>query len=100
VVLIGGAAHGMLPYKAQGAAASIEDGAALAECLDRAESVLDLQRLLSAFEMIRKSRCETIAKSTLTNADVWHLPDGPAQQRRGQEIGNIGGKEVKQKIEE
>jgi 2-polyprenyl-6-methoxyphenol hydroxylase-like FAD-dependent oxidoreductase len=65
VVLIGGAARGMLPYMAQGAAASIEDGAALAECLDRAESVLDLQRLLSAFEMIRKSRCETIAKSTV-----------------------------------
>lgn len=60
VVLIGDAAHGMLPYMAQGAAVSIEDGAALAECPDRAESVSDLQRLLSAFEVIRKTRCETL----------------------------------------
>jgi len=99
VVLIGDAAHGMLPYMAQGAAVSIKDGAALAECLDRAVSVSDLQRLLSTFEMIRKPRCEAIAKSALANADVWHLPDGPAQQRRDREMGNIGEKEVKQDTE-
>jgi salicylate hydroxylase len=96
VVLIGDAAHGMLPYMAQGAAVSIEDGAALAECLDRAESVSDLQRLLSAFEMIRKPRCETISKSALANADVWHLPDGPAQQGRDRKMGKIDEKEAKQ----
>jgi salicylate hydroxylase len=35
VVILGDAAHAMLPYLGQGAAMSIEDGAALAECLDR-----------------------------------------------------------------
>jgi salicylate hydroxylase len=95
VVLIGDAAHGMLPYMAQGAAVSIEDGAALAECIDRAESVSDLQRLLSAFEMIRKPRCEAISGSTLANADVWHLPDGPAQQARDRKLGKVDEKEAK-----
>lgn len=64
VVLIGDAAHGVVPYLAQGAATSIEDGAALAECLDRAQSDADISKLLRAFEAIRKPRCEAISAGT------------------------------------
>lgn len=82
VVLIGDAAHGMVPYLAQGAATSIEDGASLAECLDRAKSVNDIPNLLKAFEAIRKERCETISDAALANGDIWHMHDGPGQQER------------------
>lgn len=82
VVIIGDAAHGMLPYMVQGAAVSIEDAAALAEAVSCAQSVDDLPSLLKAFEKVRKPRCQDISKGTLINADAWHLHDGPEQERR------------------
>ncbi|KUJ09262.1 FAD/NAD(P)-binding domain-containing protein [Mollisia scopiformis] len=81
VVIIGDAAHGMLPYMAQGAAVSIEDAAALAEAVSRARSNDDLLHLLKAFETVRKPRCEDISRSKHVNAVVWHLPDGPEQEK-------------------
>ncbi|TVY34290.1 FAD-dependent monooxygenase [Lachnellula subtilissima] len=62
VVIIGDAAHAMLPMMAQGAAVSIEDGTALAD--------------------LRKSRRETISKAALSLVDLWHLHDGPDQEGR------------------
>ena len=82
VVIIGDAAHGMLPYMAQGAAMAIEDGAALAEAISRAESASDLPKLLKTFESVRKPRCEDISANCFTNAEIFHLPDGPAQEKR------------------
>jgi len=92
VVIIGDAAHAMLPLMAQGAAVSIEDGAALAECLDRVTGLVDLPPVLRAFQDLRKTRCETISKAALSLADLWHLHDGPEQEQRDlklkQEMGN------------
>jgi salicylate hydroxylase len=82
VVLIGDAAHAMLPYLAQGAAMAIEDGAALGECLDRARSARDLRRVMHAFEAIRKPRCERIQASARGLGYLWHLPDGAQQEER------------------
>jgi salicylate hydroxylase len=82
VVLIGDAAHAMVPYLAQGAAQSIEDGACLAECLERAQKTEDVPVLLRAFEDIRKPRCEIVQEGARSNGDIWHLPDGPAQEQR------------------
>jgi salicylate hydroxylase len=93
VVLIGDAAHAMVPYLAQGAATSIEDGAALAECLDRAQHIKDIPTLLRAFEAIRKPRCEIIQSGSRANGTIWHMPDGPAQERRDGEMKGIFKKE-------
>jgi len=82
VVIIGDAAHGMLPYMAQGAAVSIEDAAALAETVSHTQSKDHLPHLLRTFETIRKPRCEEISKGTHINADAWHLSDGPEQEKR------------------
>jgi salicylate hydroxylase len=86
VVVIGDAAHGMVPYLAQGAAVSIEDGVSLAACVDRAEDISDLSKLLLAFQAIRKPRCETVSGSALENGDIWHMPDGPEQKQRDHEM--------------
>ena len=82
VVLIGDAAHAMLPYLASGAATAIEDGAVLGECIDRCFSASDLPKALKAFEKIRKTRCERVVKGSRANGDIWHLPDGEQQQER------------------
>ncbi|TVY16356.1 FAD-dependent monooxygenase OpS4 [Lachnellula arida] len=82
VVIIGDAAHAMLPLLSQGAAVSIEDGTALAECLDRVTDLVDLSPVLRAFQDLRKSRCETISKAALSLVDLWHLHDGPEQEGR------------------
>jgi salicylate hydroxylase len=86
VVIIGDAAHAMVPYLAQGGAAmSIEDGAALVECLERACGDRNLiPRALGAFESIRKPRCEIVQEASRGTGHRWHMPDGPEQQKRDQ----------------
>lgn len=86
-VIIGDAAHAMVPYLAQGAAMSIEDGAALAECLERTGGDRNLiPRALHAVESIRKPRCEIVQEASRGTGDMWHKPDGPEQQQRDQAI--------------
>lgn len=82
VVVIGDAAHAMLPYLAQGAASSIEDGASLAECIARATNFTKVPDALRTFESIRKPRCKVLQAGSRTNGIIWHMPDGPEQQKR------------------
>ncbi|KAM0330635.1 hypothetical protein ACHAQA_003585 [Verticillium albo-atrum] len=82
VILIGDAAHAMVPYLAQGASMAIEDGAALAECVSRATDVNMIPSVLAIFEELRKPRCETIQAGSRSNGDIWHLQDGPKQEQR------------------
>ncbi|TVY82182.1 FAD-dependent monooxygenase OpS4 [Lachnellula suecica] len=82
VVIIGDAAHAMLPYMAQGAAMGIEDGAALAECVARVTDLTDLPTLLRAFQDFRKPRVDIVTEAVLSNADTFHRADGPEQEQR------------------
>ncbi|CAG9957077.1 unnamed protein product [Clonostachys rosea f. rosea IK726] len=82
VVLLGDAAHAMVPFLAQGAAQAIEDGACLAECLSRAQNPSDIPSLVHAYEAIRKPRAERVQKGTRDSSYVWHLDDGPEQEAR------------------
>lgn len=50
VVVMGDAAHAMLPFAAQGGVMDIEDGAALAECLDRARDINEIRKSMRMFE--------------------------------------------------
>lgn len=94
VVVMGDAAHAMVPYLAQGAATAIEDGAALAECVDRAGDVSMIPAVLSAFQDIRKARCDIIQAGSRGNGDIWHMPDGPEQEQRDRDMLNeLQGKE-------
>jgi len=58
----------MLPYTAMGASQCIEDSACLSECLDRAEGVADKDKVLRAFEKIRRPRTDYLAKMDRVNA--------------------------------
>lgn len=82
VVLIGDAAHAMVPFLAQGASMSIEDGPALAECLSRVKEIQDIPKYLAVFENLRKPRCEKMQLCSRLNGQMWHLPDGPQQEER------------------
>lgn len=64
--LLGDAAHAMLPYLAQGATQSIEDGFVLAACLGR-HGARDIPKALAAFELKRRPRTtkvQTVARAT------------------------------------
>jgi salicylate hydroxylase len=64
--LLGDAAHAMLPYLAQGATQSIEDGFVLAECLGRCGQ-RDIPGALAAYELKRRPRTtkvQTVARAT------------------------------------
>ncbi|KAL5114943.1 hypothetical protein ACEQ8H_007190 [Pleosporales sp. CAS-2024a] len=84
LVLIGDSCHPMLPYLAQGANSSMEDGAVLGLVLgpqylkDRSQ----LPRILRLFEQLRKARGENIARETFKQRRVFHMRNGPEQQQR------------------
>jgi salicylate hydroxylase len=71
VVLIGDAAHPILPFIAQGAAQAIEDAVTLAHCPD-----------LAALQASRADRVRQVFAMSRAGLEVHHLPDGPEQQAR------------------
>ena len=75
VVLIGDAAHPMLPLMAQGAAQAIEDAATLARCLRRPDA-------FARFEALRRERVGRVVEASRAGLRVHHLPDGEEQRRR------------------
>jgi salicylate hydroxylase len=81
VTLLGDAAHAMLPYMAQGAVQSIEDGATLAQCL-KAGGRDGVPAALARYEALRKPRTTRVQEMARGNAVGFHLPDGPEQEKR------------------
>lgn len=82
VVLIGDAAHAMLPYLAQGAAQAIEDGACICDELDKCKSTSDIAAAMKNYETRRKRRVEIIQQGARANSHIWHMPDGDEQEER------------------
>jgi salicylate hydroxylase len=79
VVLIGDAAHPMLPFQAQGANQAIEDAVVLAACLAGPGG---LPAALHRYEEIRLPRTTRIQQQSRANARTFHLSDGAAQRNR------------------
>ena len=65
VVLIGDAAHPMLPYVAQGAAQAVEDAAVLGACLSMIDNKEQINTALKVYELIRKERAELVQLSAV-----------------------------------
>ncbi|WP_454619731.1 FAD-dependent oxidoreductase [Bradyrhizobium cenepequi] len=96
VTLLGDACHPMLPMMAQGAAQSIEDGAALTALLRVMPD--DIAGALARYEAVRKPRATRLQQASAANRIRFHLPDGEAQHARDEamarssdrSIANIG----------
>jgi salicylate hydroxylase len=68
-VLIGDAAHAMMPFAAQGAAMAIEDAFVLA---NRVAGTLTLSEALAAFEGVRRERAAKVRARGLFNRFAYH----------------------------
>jgi salicylate hydroxylase len=79
VVLLGDAAHAMLPHQGQGANQAIEDAAVLAGELDGAT---DLTAALCRYEDRRRVRTRQVQAASWATSAALHLPDGPATRSR------------------
>jgi salicylate hydroxylase len=78
-VLLGDAAHAMLPHQGQGANQTIEDAVILAAELDGAS---DVPAALRRYADRRRVRTRQVQLLSWTASAALHLPDGPAAQRR------------------
>src|SRR5579862_1912840 len=88
IVLIGDAAHGMLPHQGQGANQTIEDAVALAGIL--ADSPANsIAEKLAIFENLRKPRTRRVQKYSWKANRQLHLPDGPSADRRDRRLRNV-----------
>ncbi|KAI8296282.1 FAD-dependent monooxygenase roqM [Colletotrichum sp. SAR 10_98] len=70
MIVLGDVAHCHLPTSGQGASQSVEDGAAVAACLDKAKG--DVPLALKVFERIRFHRQHVIHMSSVSNRNEYH----------------------------
>jgi len=86
VLIIGDAAHAMVPYMSQGAAMAVEDGAALAVILSLITRRDELPLSLKVFEKERMKRSGQMQAASLLNGKLWHFADGPEQRLRDESM--------------
>lgn len=92
VTLLGDACHPMLPMMAQGAAQSVEDGAALATLLKAMPD--DITSALARYEAVRKPRATKLQHASAANRSRFHLPDGEAQRARDEALATSGDRSI------
>jgi len=72
VTLLGDACHATLPFLAQGAVMSIEDGVILGRCL---EAFDDVETALKRYEAARVERTTRMVRGARDNTDRFHSPE-------------------------
>lgn len=85
VVILGDAAHGMLPHHGQGANTSIEDAFALAGLIADAAGK-DLESAFARYQELRRARTRKVQRSSWVTSSLLHLPDGPAALARDRKV--------------
>jgi salicylate hydroxylase len=88
VVILGDAAHGMLPHHGQGANTSIEDAFALAALLADTRSD-DLESAFSRYQTLRRARTRKVQRSSRVTSSLLHLHDGPMADARNRKVGRV-----------
>jgi salicylate hydroxylase len=97
-LMAGDCCHPMLPYLAQGANSSLEDGAVLGYLLgkvDYEKREEQLPKVASLYQKLRKERGETIQKETFKQRHAFHMVDGPEQEARDKLMLSMLGGELK-----
>lgn len=87
-VLLGDAAHAMLPHHGQGANTTVEDAFTLAALLADARPG-DLEPALARYQALRRVRTRQIQRSSLVTNDLLHLPDGPDLAARDERMAKV-----------
>lgn len=82
LLILGDAAHAMVPYMSQGAAMAVEDGAALAIALNNVGCFDEIPAALKIFESERVQRSSAMQEASMVNGLIWHYADGPEQVLR------------------
>ncbi len=80
-VLLGDAAHCMLPHHGQGANTTIEDAITLAELLPVAAQG-DWEAAMARYAALRRLRTRQIQRGSWAANAAFHMPDGPAVAAR------------------
>ena len=79
VVLLGDAAHPMLPFMAQGSAMAIEDAVILARCL---EAFDDREVALSRYEAVRRERSARVILQSRAQTGLYQRLSGDKKRQR------------------
>ena len=96
IVLLGDAAHPVLPFLAQGGALAIEDAAVLAAML-RA-SPADLGGAFAAYQRERRPRAQRVQKAARDNARAYHM-GAPFSLERDAVLRRLGGDGLRQRYD-
>ena len=79
-VLIGDAAHAMLPHHGQGANQAVEDAIVLAQCIADASGG-EHRAAFARYQRLRRARTRQIQHASLATSPLLHLPDGNTADR-------------------
>ncbi|KAK0635384.1 hypothetical protein B0T17DRAFT_516141 [Bombardia bombarda] len=80
--MAGDCCHPMLPYLAQGANSSLEDGAVLGSLLGKVERTEQLVTVAEMYQRLRMERGRKIQLEGFKQRHDFHLEDGEEQERR------------------
>jgi salicylate hydroxylase len=82
LVLVGDAAHAIIPHLGQGGGQALEDSAALAEFTSSMNSLDELPGRMQAYQAFRQMRMECIRGMASGNQRLLTMEDGPDQEKR------------------
>lgn len=85
VVLLGDAAHALVPHHGQGANITVEDAVVLARCLSEADPD-GIDDAVASYQQQRLERTARVQKASYVTADVLHLPDGDEAIARNDQL--------------
>jgi salicylate hydroxylase len=85
IALLGDSAHPMFPFLAQGAGQAFEDAACLGTCL-AGVGTADAAQALHRYQTLRMPRAIEVQQRSREASDREHLPDGPRQRLRDEEL--------------
>lgn len=81
-VVIGDAAHAILPHSGQGGAMALEDAIALSTCIASISSEKSIPAAMSTYSSLRQDRMAFIRRYAAANQQFLSIPDGPEQSKR------------------